>query len=145
MNDIPSAETLKLSREGLAAFLDQAFPVETRHMLGTLVSVEPGHVRTMIDPDPSMLRPGGLISGPIQMGLADVAAYGVILAHVGPMAMVVTSNLSINFLRSAPARRLYADARLLKLGRRLASVDVRLWQESEDRLISQAMISCALP
>lgn len=145
MSDIPSPDAPVLSRDELATFLDQAFPVETRHMLGTLVSVAPGHVRTMLDPDPSMLRPGGLISGPIQMGLVDVAAYAVILAHVGPMAMVVTSNLSINFLRGAPARRLYADAHLLKLGRRLASVDVRLWQDSEDRLISHAMVSCALP
>lgn len=145
MSDTPSSASLRLSLPELAAFLDEAFPAEARPLLGTLLSVEPGHVRMMIDPLPAMLRPGGLISGPIQMGLVDVAAYAVILAHAGPVAMAVTNSLSISFLRGAKASRLHADARLLKLGRRLASVDVRLWQDSEDRLIAQSTVGYALP
>ena len=79
------------------------------------------------------------------MGLVDVAAYAVILAHIGPVAMAMTNTLTINFLRVCRMEPVYADARLLKLGRRLASVDVRLWQGSEDRLVAQATVGYALP
>ena len=79
------------------------------------------------------------------MALADVAAYGVVLAHVGPVAMAVTNSLNINFLRACRFEPVTADARLLKLGRRLAAIDVRLWQADEDRPVAQATVSYALP
>ncbi len=91
------------------------------------------------------LRPGGVVSGPTQMGLADRAAYAVILAHIGPVAMAVTSNLNYSFLRPVPHARLTADALLLKLGRRLATVDVRLWQDLETRVLGQATVTYAIP
>ena len=79
------------------------------------------------------------------MGLADRAAYAVILAHIGPVAMAVTSNLNFSFLRGVQFRRLYADARLLKLGRRLATVDVQLWQDDESNVVGQSTVTYALP
>lgn len=145
MTDTPFPADLRLSHDELAAFLNQAFPAGARRLLGDLVTVKPGHVRMALDPDADMLRPGGIVSGPAQMGLVDVAAYAVILAHIGPVAMAVTSTLSISFLRAAQARLIHADACLLKLGRRLATVDVRLWQDSEDRLIAQSTVGYALP
>ena len=92
-----------------------------------------------------MLRPGNVLSGPTLMTLADTAAYAVILAHIGLQPMAVTSNLSINFLRACKPGRLQADAVLLKLGRRLAVVDVRLWTESPERPAAQANVTYALP
>jgi len=59
--------------------------------------------------------------------------------------MAVTSTLSIHFLRPCQAETLFADARILKLGRRLATVEARVWQRSEDRLIAQATLGYALP
>ncbi|MET0364033.1 MAG: PaaI family thioesterase [Sphingobium sp.] len=129
----------------LSRFLDRAFPVEARAYLGDLVSIDPGRVRMRLDPKDEMLRPGAIVSGPVQMGLIDVAAYAVILAHVGPEPMAVTHNLNVSFLRQAGREEIVADAVLLRLGRRLASVDVRLWQGSEDRLIAQATVGYALP
>jgi uncharacterized protein (TIGR00369 family) len=79
------------------------------------------------------------------MGLADVAAWAVVLAHVGPVAMAVTNSLSISFLRACQLDAVIADSRLLKLGRRLATVDVRLWQGDEQRLVAQATVGYALP
>jgi acyl-coenzyme A thioesterase PaaI-like protein len=38
-----------------------------------------------------------------------------------------------------------ADARLIKLGKRLATIDVRLWQDSEEQLIVQSTVGYALP
>jgi uncharacterized protein (TIGR00369 family) len=75
----------------------------------------------------SMLRPGGTVSGPTLMALADFAMYVVLLSAIGPVALAVTTNLNINFLRKgAPGQDLLAAARLLKLGKRLAVGEVSL-------------------
>ena len=92
-----------------------------------------------------VLRPGGIVSGPTQMGLVDRAAYAVILAHIGPVAMAVTSNLNMSFLRAVEYRTVMADAELIKLGKRLATVDVRLWQEDPSRVLAQATVTYAIP
>lgn len=131
--------------EQLTAFFAEAFPGVAPDKLNTILSIEPGRARLALDPTGDMLRPGGIVSGPTQMGLADRAAYAVILAHIGPVAMTVTSNLNMSFLRAVPVRRIYADAILLKLGRRLATVDVRLWQDDEDRPVAQATVTYAIP
>jgi uncharacterized protein (TIGR00369 family) len=136
---------LRLDATGLTGFLDQAFPPAARASLGQVVSVDLGHVRMALDPTPDMLRPGGIVSGPTLMAVADVAAYAVILAHLGPTPMAVTNTLNITFLRSCRLARIVADARLLKLGRRLATVDVRLWQASFEKPVAQATIGYALP
>ncbi len=92
-----------------------------------------------------MLRPGGIVSGPTQMGLADRAAYAVILAHIGIVPMAVTSNLNMSFLRGIAARDFYADAQLIKLGRRLATVDVRIWQDDPETIAAQSTVTYAIP
>lgn len=74
-----------------------------------------------------MLRPGGTISGPTLMALADCAMYVVLLSAIGPVGLAVTTNLNINFLRKgAPGQDVLAAARLLKLGKRLAVGEVNL-------------------
>lgn len=129
----------------LAAFFRQAFPAMEADEQAGILSITPGRVRMVLDPREEHLRPGNLVSGPTQMGLADRAAYALILAHIGPVAMAVTSNLNFNFLRGVQYRRLHADARLLKLGRRLATVDVVLWQDEEDNVVAQSTVTYALP
>jgi uncharacterized protein (TIGR00369 family) len=74
-----------------------------------------------------MLRPGGTISGPTLMGLADCAMYVVLLSAIGPVGLAVTTSLNINFLRKgAPGQDVLAAARILKLGKRLAVGEVNL-------------------
>jgi uncharacterized protein (TIGR00369 family) len=74
-----------------------------------------------------MLRPGGAISGPTLMALADFAMYVVLLSAIGPVGLAVTTNLNINFLRKgSPGQDVLAAARLLKLGKRLAVGEVSL-------------------
>lgn len=136
---------LRLSAQEVAAFLDSAFPAETRPLLGEVASLTPGSLRMRLEPHPAMKRPGDIVSGPSIMALVDVAAYGVIAAHHGPEAMAVTNSLSISFLRACRFAPIFADAYLLKLGRRLATVDVRIWQETEDRLVAQSTVGYALP
>lgn len=141
----PPPLTLRLTPAQVTAFLTAAFPATDPRRMGEVVHLSPGHLRVRLDPDSSTLRPGNIVSGPTLMTLADLAAYAVIAAHHGPEQMAVTNALSITFLRPCGHRPIIADARLLKLGRRLASVDVRLWQDSEDRLIAQATVGYALP
>ena len=94
-------------------------------------------------PDPFLLYK--IVSGPTLMGLADFAAYAVLIAHIRPVAMAVTNSLNIAFLRACRLAPIVADARLLKLGRRLSTVDVRLWQDREARLVAQATVNYVLP
>lgn len=129
----------------LAAFFVKAFPVGDHDRLGRIDRIEPGFVRLALEPDDTNLRPGGIVSGPTQMGLVDRAAYAVILAHIGPVAMAVTSNLNMSFLRAVQQQTVWCDATLLKLGKRLATVDCRLWQDDPANIVGQAVVTYALP
>ena len=129
----------------LEAFFRQAFPDAPEHSHARILELEPGRVRIELPETAMSLRPGGIVSGPTQMGLADRAAYAVILAHIGPVAMAVTSNLNFSFLRAVAARAVMADAVLLKLGRKLATVDVRLWQDDPGIVLGQATVTYAIP
>jgi uncharacterized protein (TIGR00369 family) len=79
------------------------------------------------------------------MAIADTAAYALVLAHVGEQLMAVTSSLTMNFLRGARPGDIHAEARMLRLGRRIAVCDVRIWTESPGRLAAQATVTYALP
>ena len=133
-----------MSVEELEAFFQAAFPSGDPRR-SDVSSIEPGRVRIALDPGAGDMRPGNLVSGPTQMGLADRAAYAVIIAHIGPVAMAVTSNLNFSFLRGVQPRKLHADARLLKLGKRLATVDVVLWQDDEANIVAQSTVTYAIP
>ena len=129
----------------MATFFAGAFPERSGAATTTVAEIGPGRALVTLDPDVANLRPGNLVSGPTQMGLADHAAYAVILAHIGPVAMAVTSNLNYSFLRGVQLSRIYAEARILRLGRRLATVDVLLYQDDQARPVGQATVTYALP
>jgi len=133
-----------LSVEELADFFVSAFPGQNRN-LHDFVELRPGFMRLRHSADHAMLRPGGIVSGPTQMAFADRAAYAVILAHIGIVPMAVTSNLNMSFLRGLNAQDFYADAQLIKLGGRLATVDVRIWQDETDNIAAQSTVTYALP
>src|SRR4029077_9120035 len=93
-----------------------------------------------------MLRPGGTISGPTLMALADCAMYMVLLSAIGPVALAVTTNFSINFLRKGvPGHDVIAEARLLKLGRRLAVGEVTLLSASAPNPIAHVTATYSIP
>lgn len=105
----------------LVAEFPQAFGPGRAH---AIVRVDAAGVGVKLDASHEHLRPGDTVSGPTMMGLADIAAYAAILAAIGPVPLAVTTNFSINFLRKPPSGELVADARLMKLGKRLAVVEV---------------------
>jgi uncharacterized protein (TIGR00369 family) len=92
------------------------------------------------------LRPGGTISGPAMFELADVAIYLAILSRIGPVALAVTVNASIDFLRKPPADGgLVADVRLLKLGRQLAVAEALVLSDGQDGPVARASMTYAIP
>jgi len=92
------------------------------------------------------LRPGGTVSGPVLMAVADVALYIAILGEIGIVPLAVTTSFSINFLRKPPSdRAIVADCRLLKLGKRLAVGEVTLHSEGLDAPVAHAVGTYAIP
>jgi uncharacterized protein (TIGR00369 family) len=92
------------------------------------------------------LRPGGTVSGPAMFGLADVAMYLAILSRIGPVALAVTTNCAIDFMRKpAAGRDLVAEARVLKLGRALAVGDVMIFSDGSDAPVARASLTYSIP
>jgi uncharacterized protein (TIGR00369 family) len=91
------------------------------------------------------VRPGGTISGPTMMALADFAMYVAVLAAIGPVPLAVTINLNINFLRKAAPRDLLAEARLLKLGKRLATGEVTIRSQGEMEPVAHVTSTYSIP
>jgi uncharacterized protein (TIGR00369 family) len=94
---------------------------------------------------PDSIRPGGTISGPTMMALADFAMYVAVLAAIGPVPLAVTTNLNINFLRKPARCDLVAEARLLKLGKRLAVGEVTIRSDGEAEPVAHATSTYSIP
>ena len=93
----------------------------------------------------SMLRPGGVISGPTIMGLADASMYAALLSLIGKIKMAVTSNFSVNFLYGAQAVDLLAESRVLKLGKRLAVMEVTVHSAGREEPVAHATGTYSIP
>jgi uncharacterized protein (TIGR00369 family) len=132
--------------DALEAFLAQEFPqINEGGPFYAVTEIEPGAAVLRLMPDRRHLRPGGTVSGPTLFALADLGAYVVILAHIGPVALAVTTNLTINFLRKpADGVPLYSRCRLLKLGKRLAVVDVIIADDA-GTIVAQASATYSIP
>lgn len=90
-------------------------------------------------------RPGGTISGPHMMLLADACMYGVVLSLIGQVELAVTTNLNINFLRKPRESDLLAQGNIIKLGKRLAVIEVSIYSEAEDKLVAHATGTYSIP
>ena len=91
------------------------------------------------------LRPGGTISGPVMMALADFAMYGVVLSLIGRVELAVTTNLNINFVRRPAPGDVVARGRILKLGKRLAVGEVSIDSEADGRLVAHVTATYSIP
>ena len=128
------------------AFLETDFPqIHTDGRVFEVTRIEAGTVTMRFDPGDRHLRPGGTVSGPALFTLADVTAYVAVLAHIGPVALAVTTNLNINFLRLPKAEPLECDCRILKLGKRLAVVEAAIVQGEDRQLVAHATATYSIP
>ena len=136
----------RMEISGLEAFLRTEFPQMYR---GTSIAIEHADGRTCRIRETyheGMLRPGGTVSGPTLMALADLAMYVVLLSAIGPVGLAVTTNLGINFLSKASAGHdLIAEAKLLKLGKRLAVGEVGLNSAATPDLVAHVTATYSIP
>lgn len=107
--------------------------------------IEKGSARLVMPYGPHLARPVDTVSGPAMMTLADLALWAAVLSQVGAVEMVVTSNLNMNFLRKAGAVDMVAEAKVMKMGRRLAVAAVELIAAPTDEMVAHATASYALP
>jgi uncharacterized protein (TIGR00369 family) len=96
--------------------------------------------------NPAQLRPGGTISGPTMMALADATMYATVLSQIGVVPLAVTTNFNINFLRKPPQADILAEGKMIKLGKRLAVMEVTLFTaDSEHDPIAHATGTYSIP
>ena len=92
------------------------------------------------------LRPGGTVAGPAMFSLADISVYLSVLAAIGPEALTVTTNCSLDFMRKPMAETdLLAHCKLLKLGKSLAVGDVLIFSDGMDKPVARATMTYAIP
>ena len=120
----------KMTVAELEAFYATFFQQRDRFRF-KIEEVQDGGVRVRLLYHDLYLRPGGTISGPALMALADSAMYSLLLAMIGPVPLAVTTNLNINFLRKPGRGDLVADAKLLKVGKRLVVGEVAIYSDGE--------------
>jgi uncharacterized protein (TIGR00369 family) len=127
--------------------IEALFAVEFPQTEGHLVieAVGPMTARCRMPYSDQHLRPGGTISGPSLMRLADATIYVAILANVGPKSLTVTTSLNINFLRKPAPRDVVAECRLLKLGKRLAVGEISLYSEGDPLPVAHATATYSIP
>jgi len=132
-----------LNAEQVRAFLDEVSPGVTEWMVIEQAGDRTARVRMTAGPE--RLRPGGIVAGPALMSLADAAIWVAVLGVIGPVAMSVTVSLTIHFLRPAPPGDVVAEARLHKVGRRLATGDVLLYADGEAEPVAHATVTYSIP
>jgi uncharacterized protein (TIGR00369 family) len=136
----------KLTRKELAERLRLEFP-EASHTIGDyeIEEVWHGGCRLRLRYDKRALRPGGTLVGAVMMSLGDFAMYVAVLSAIGWVPLAVTTNLTINFLKKPAARDLLAQARLIKLGRRLAVGEITIHSDGEDDLVAHVTSTYSIP
>lgn len=135
---------LVMTGEDLSAFMVEHFPQVAGQFKVDHLDENELTVRALICEQ--HLRPGGTVSGPTMFALADVAVYLMTLANIGPKALAVTTNCSIDFLRKPAAGvDLLAKCRLLKLGKVLVVGDVLICSEGMQDPVAHATLTYSIP
>ncbi len=134
----------KMSLDDLHNYMSEVFPQVVDDFVIEAVGTSDITVRMVVGD--VHLRPGGTVSGPSMFALADVSMYLAILAMIGPKALAVTTNCSIDFMRKPAAGvDLIGKARVLKLGRNLAVGDVLLYSAGQEEPVARAGLTYSLP
>ena len=132
--------TIKVGADEMMGFLDEVFP-QVRGEFG-IDRLDAEALIMRLKVQEHHLRPGNTVSGPSMFGLADVAAYVATMSRVGKEALAVTTSCAIDFMRKPEAGKdLLAHAEVLKLGRALSVVDVRIYSEGGAEVVARASLT----
>lgn len=135
--------TLKMNIPEIHEFLDREFP----QMKGAfeVLELEPYRLKLRMKITKENLRPGGTVSGPAMFTAVDCAYYIATLSMIGPEALAVTTNCSVDFMRKPAQTDIIAEARVLKLGKVLSVGDVLLYSEGQDEPVAHANLTYSIP
>jgi acyl-coenzyme A thioesterase PaaI-like protein len=130
------------TKEQIAAFLAAEFP----QAKGTILEVGDRGATVARDIGTAQLRPGGTVSGPALVAVADFALYVALLGEIGIVPLAVTTSLTINFLRKpAATKRITGICKLLKLGRSLAVGEVSLYSDGLSEPVAHVVGTYSIP
>ncbi len=79
------------------------------------------------------------------MTLADCAMYAVVLSAIGKVELAVTTNMNINFLYRPPKADVLAEGSILKLGKRLAVMEVALYSDAHHEAVAHVTGTYSIP
>jgi uncharacterized protein (TIGR00369 family) len=128
----------------LTEFLAKEFPQAATAGM-TIEYLDDMSIRLRLPVDERNLRPGGTVSGPTLMWFADCGFYLLILAQLGPVALAVTTNLNINFMRKPEVVDLIGEGRLLKLGKSLAVGDFTMYSDGKKDPVAHCTLTYSIP
>ncbi len=134
--------TALTTKEKIAEFMRTDFPQAkcTIDSVGDRTAV----VRQVIGFDE--LRPGGTVSGPVLMTVADCALYVAILGEIGIIPLAVTTSLSVNFMRKPSSQKdIIGECNLLKVGKTLIVGEVSLYSEGDPDAVAHVVGTYAIP
>jgi uncharacterized protein (TIGR00369 family) len=135
-----------LTADEIGDLLHEVFPQAFYPGCGLILDrVDYGNVRVRRHFHADYLRPGGTISGPTMMELADFAMYVAIFSAIGRQPLAVTTNLNINFLRKPGPADLIAEAKLMKVGKRLAVGEVTLYSDGASEPVAHVTSTYSIP
>jgi acyl-coenzyme A thioesterase PaaI-like protein len=130
------------SKAAIVEFMTREFPQCKCRVL----EVGAGAATVAHEVGPDELRPGGTVSGPVLMTVADVGLYVALLGQIGIVPLAVTTNLTINFLRKpAPDKRILGVCQLVKVGKVQAVGEVRLYSEGAPEVVAHAVGTYSIP
>ena len=127
----------------LNKFMHENFPQGVE--FGSLEEVGDGWVLMRLSVADSHLRPGGTVSGPTMMGMADVAIWTALQTKIGPSPLTVTSNLNINFLAKPQPVDMLARARVLRVGKRSGVGECWIYSGSEELMVAHVTANYSIP
>jgi len=134
----------RITIEAFNRLLDASAPFQKIYGFETL-EIGHGTARVRLPAGEAHIRPGGTLSGPAQMALADFAMYAALLGAIGEVPLAVTTSLNMNFLQRPQPGDLMATCRLIKLGKRLAVGDILVLSEGSAEPVSHATATYSIP
>ena len=134
----------RISIDEFEALIERELPF-ARAFGFRLESLERGAARVRLPYRDDMLRPGGTVAGPVLMTLADFTMYAVTMSVVGKVALAVTTNLNINFLRRPAPLDVIAEGRVIKAGRRLVVSEVTIFSDGESEPVAHVTGTYSIP
>lgn len=112
-------------------------------LLGMKLSkLAPGRATLLLDAGPRHSHPHG-VHGGVLAALADSALAMAILTRLPSTAWLSTVEMKINYLSAHQRGRLRAEARVLRLGKRLAVGEVEIRSRSQ-QLVAKSLLTYSI-